>query len=157
LLERYLLAEMSVTHLVRPLGDLLDVSRLQGNAAGFLTADLGKAAWIEGMNILRHRTDLAREIRLNRSFDLLQKAILYNPSLTATYADLAIVAFKKGECAEAARFTQSLLDADAKSTKFVGVLARQGTLAFLSKMKALSTDGQKCQVEAAAFRTFPGL
>jgi tetratricopeptide (TPR) repeat protein len=119
----------------------------------FLSGDFGRLLQAQGLSILQERVDLTAKSRMDRSYALFQRAVFYNPDQHEAWMNLAMISFKRGDCAAAARFADRAVDtyADNKDSH------RKSIEAVASSMKKLSLDPQACRTAAAEFHPYPGL
>jgi hypothetical protein len=85
---------------------------------------------------------------MDRSFSLLQRAVSYNPALSEAWMNLAFIAFKRGDCATAARFADRAVQTLTKED------LRESTQFFASEMNQLSPNSEDCRTEASKFHPY---
>lgn len=120
-----------------------------GSSGNFLSEDLGRMLQAQGFAVLQERVDLAPPVRLDRSYALLQRAVDYNPAQSEAWMNLAIIAFKRGDCALASRFGErAVATHTGKSTDDVK--------GFTDTMKQLVGNPDACRRHGAQFRPYPG-
>lgn len=148
ILSRWNLRGRRLTPLMAEVDHLLSAPEATGN---FLSADFGSLLQAQGIAILYERTDLTAQLRMDRSFSLLERAVFYNPAQCIAWSNLAFIAFKQGDCATAARF------ADLASKTASEDDWRKKMDSFAIKMKELSLDPEAAREFSAKFHPYPGL
>lgn len=151
LLERYRLSGTATgrTAMIPVVAGLLEESAVGENA--FLSGDFGNVLQAQGLDILQARTDLAPQVRLDRSMELLQRSVRYNPAQSGAWGNLAMAAFKTGDCTAAVEFAERSLATLASSED------PEPLTFFLKSMKAFAADPATCVEAAARFEPYPGL
>jgi hypothetical protein len=140
----------------RPVAPLArEIDRLVNNAAvyaNFMPDDLGLLLNAQGVSILQERVDLDREKRLELGQATLQRALEYEPTISAAWANLALISAVRGDCQAAARFQTSAV-ATITETKETEEVARRA----LQLFQAAALDPDVCRkATAAAAHLFPG-
>ena len=137
-----------LTPLIGPVDRLLDTDSVTGS---FLSEDFGRLLQAHGMAILQEPGDNSAQWRMDRSFSLFERAVSYNPSQSEAWMNLAFIAFKRGDCAKAARFADRAVETLTQEDM------RESTQFFASKMNELSPDPKRCRTAASQFHPYPGL
>lgn len=107
----------------------------------------GRLLQSHALIIAQQRQDMEPRLRLERSYIGFQRAVFYNPALTESWMNLAFVAFKWGDCAEAAHFARrSVETANEPETSEV----------FLGLLERFAADAELCRQKAAEFHPYPG-
>jgi hypothetical protein len=130
------------------------IDRLLGNSAvtdNFLSEDFGRLLHSQALAILQERTDLAPQSRLDQSFSILQRSVYYNPALSESWMNLAIIAFKQGDCASAGRFAIHASETNSEDEM------RKASKQFADSMVELSRNPETCKARGAAYHPYPGL
>ncbi len=137
-----------LTPLVGRVDRLLDTPAV---ADKFLSGDFGRLLQAQGLAVLQERADLAAKARMDRSYSLFQRAVFYNPAQSEAWANLALIAFKRGDCAAAARFADRSVETLTEEEQL------ESAKLFASEMKKLSFDPEACRREGAKFHPYSGL
>jgi hypothetical protein len=119
--------------------------------AHFLNEDFGRLLQAQGLAKLQERSDMPTAARLDRSFSLLERAVTYNPAQSEAWMNLAMIAFKRGDCPSASRFAKQAVETNTdkeqvKTTQF-----------FAGKMKEFSGDPETCRLAGNRFHPYDGL
>ena len=138
----------NLTPLVDEVDRLLDK---QAVTQHFLSEDFGRLLQAQGLAMLQERVDMAPQARLDRSFSALKRAVNYNPAQTEAWMNLAMIAFKRGDCASASRFAEYSVLTNTEKAE------RKGAQFFATKMKEFSSDPEACRVAGAGFHPYQGL
>jgi hypothetical protein len=114
-------------------------------SANLLSGDFGRLLQAQGLSVVQERTNLPLDTRLDEAFALLERAVYSNPIQSEAWMNMALIDFKRGNCADAARYSENALrtlnpEEDPGPTEF-----------FVSSMQQLSTDPEACIAEAARF------
>ena len=139
---------VKLTPIMSVIDDLLETQEVTDN---LLSADFGRLLQARGLSILQERIDLPAQLRLDRSFAVLEQAVFYNSGQSEAWMNLSIVAFKRGDCAAASRYAHSA--AATLSTEE----NRESTEFFASKMEEFSRDPKTCKAAGENFNPYPGL
>jgi hypothetical protein len=83
---------------------------LHSVAGNFPSSDFGRLLLAKADGILGNGTTLTLQQRIDQSLPLIQQAVAYNPHLAEAWTRLAFIAFKRGDCAEAARFADRIVE-----------------------------------------------
>lgn len=131
----------------RPVAEAID-SLIANKAVtdNLISEDYGRFLNTQGLSIFQERTDLPAQTRINRSYDALQRAVFYNARLSEAWASLALIAFMKGDCEAASRFSSQSAATAAETEN------RERVNFFTSKMEEFSRDPKTCMAEGAKFR-----
>ena len=121
--------------------------------ANLQSEDYGRLLASQGLAILQERVDLPAQSRLDRSFSLLGDAVRYNPRQTEAWMNLAIIAFKRGDRAAAARYADNSAATHTSKDK----QAHEATEFFARMMKSWSSDSVACRSGAAKYHPYEGL
>jgi len=115
--------------------------------------DYGRIRAAQALAVLQERSDLPAQNRLESSSRLLRDAVAHNPRISEAWMNLAFIAFKRGDCAAAARH------ADNSTATFTGAdkAGREGVEFFARKMKQWSSNAAACRQEALKFHPYDGL
>ena len=117
----------------------------------FLSEDFGRLLQARGLVVLQEGTNLPVQSRLDQSFSLFERAVAYNPAQTEAWMNLAIVAFKRGDCAAASRFGERAIETNTDKEQL------KDTQFFATAMKEYSGDPKTCIEAAARFHPYDGL
>ena len=138
----------NLTPLVDEVDRLLDT---QAVTQHFLSEDFGRLLQAQGLAILQERVDMAPQVRLDRSYSALKRAVNYNPAQTEVWMNLAMIAFKRGDCASASRFAEHSVMTNTEKDE------RKTAQFFATKMKEFSGDPEACRLAGAGFHPYKGL
>jgi hypothetical protein len=127
----------------RQVDQLLDDERAHSQ---FLAEDYGLLLTQQGVATLRAATNLPAKMRLDRSFELLQRAVLYAPNQTNAWSNLSILALVKADCASAARF------ADRSLPTVLNESDAKGIAGFAKILHEVSEKPGECTSLSAKFR-----
>jgi cytochrome c-type biogenesis protein CcmH/NrfG len=83
------------------------------------------------------------------SFNLLRRAVLQDPKQAEAWANLAFIAFKRGDCATAAQFAGASAEVAAQSDS--------ESRSLFDMMTILAARPADCAARAAALHPYPGL
>jgi hypothetical protein len=142
------LKDRDLTPLIGPVDRLLDTDAVIGS---FLSEDFGRLLQAHGLAILQEPGDNSTQWRMDRSFSLFERAVSYNPSQSEAWANLAIIAFKRGDCPAAAGFAERAVQTLTEDNM------RESAQFFASKMNELAPDPERCRTAASQFHPYPGL
>jgi DNA-binding SARP family transcriptional activator len=117
----------------------------------FLSEDFGRLLQAQGLATLQERVDMPPQSRLDRSFSLLKRAVTYNPAQTEAWMNLAMIAFKRGDCASASRFAEHSVETNTEKADL------EPAQFFATKMKEFSGDPEICRQNGAGFHPYTGL
>jgi len=139
-----------LTPLIGSPDTLFSTSEMTDN---FISIDFGRLLQAQGLAILQERTDLAPRPRLDQATSYLRRAVFYNPWQSEAWSNLAMIAFKRGDCVSAAgyweRAAATLNDTQTSSIEDAKAMA--------AAMKKLSADPRACAAQAATFHPYPNL
>ena len=112
---------------------------------------MGRLLQARGLAVLQEQTGIAANMRLERSFLLLKRAVSYNPAQAESWMNLAFIGFKRGDCTEAANYAERAYYT-ASEEEF-----RQSAGTFAKQMKEWSYSPTLCKEKGALFHPYQGL
>ncbi len=116
-----------------------------------LSEDYGRLLQSQGLSILQEGINLPLQFRLDSSYKALSKAVDYLPTQSESWINLAMIAFKKGDCNAAAEFAKKAVTTSSPGDQLEDVKF------FELVMKKYSNDPKSCMEQAANFHPYPGL
>jgi hypothetical protein len=130
------------------MGDVEQMLNAQSITDNFLCEDFGALLEVQGTVTLFQRVDLTAQSRMDLSFPLFLRAVSYNPKNASAWGSLAMISFKKGDCAAAASYADRCVatltqNNENKAFQFIA-----------TDMKRLSSDPEACRAAARSLR-FP--
>lgn len=130
----------------RPISEVIErIINTNNVKDNIISEDYGILLNIQGLYILQERTELPDRIRYDRSYDILQRAVLYNPHISNAWMSLSFIAFSKGDCTAALRFSRQSVATLTQPEH------RELITNFIAKMEKYSLDQKSCVAEAAKF------
>ena len=138
-------------HLVPLMSEAERIADAQVANGELLSEDLGRMLQAQGLATLQERTDLAAPTRLERADGQLQRAVRFNPAQSEALANLAFIAFKRGDCLAAANLGDGAAATARRPADASGMRDFSGT------MKELARDPAACRRKATEFHPYPGL
>jgi hypothetical protein len=148
MLQKWGLKGHRLTPLLGQVDKLVNTPELAGK---FQSEDLGRLFLAEGIAVFQEQKQLPRQARLDRSYSLLQRAVLYNPDLAEAWQNLGFIAFMRANCRSASNFGDrsiATMSAEQDSKTLEGVRF------FAQYMKLLSSDQNRCAAEGSKFEPY---
>ena len=148
LLRRWGIRGHPLTPLVGQIDRLVNTPAINGN---FESEDLGRLLLSQGIAILQERRDLPPATRQGESFELLRRAVFYNPAEAEGWQNLAFISFMRGNCKQAATFADK---AAATLSPTESQDTHQSVEFFAARMKQWSMQPETCQKEGSNFHPY---